>query len=100
MKSRTYNTKLGKKTLFCCHRSGIHKSKAKGLRAPKSQGTCKMGANCPAEIDVLEEKDSLKVNYIFTHVGHSNDVQHLHISKNLKNEIAGNFFNSINFYFI
>ncbi|XP_035231177.1 uncharacterized protein LOC118203043 [Stegodyphus dumicola] len=86
----TQKNKLGiQKRYFHCHRSGNFNSKSKGLRNLKIQGSNKINAYCPSSITVTGTENGLhEVNFLQTHIGHSNDIGYLNLSKNDRDKIA------------
>lgn len=73
---------------YYCNRSGTFAPRGKGIRHMKIQGTRKIGAKCPASMRVLQEKNSVKVKYWKTHVGHGNELKHINIPDQDRMEIA------------
>lgn len=78
---------------YDCHRSGHYVSKAKSpvrQREIKVKGTNKIGACCPARIE-LQKKDGCEMEVLFVnaHVGHKQEVGRLWLTKLEKEEIAG-----------
>lgn len=66
---------------YICHRSGYYNPKGKGLRHMKAQGSSKINGYCPAAIKLKKIKDgSVKVTFCGTHIGHTTDVSHLHLT--------------------
>lgn len=66
---------------FYCHRSGYYNPEGKGIRKLKSQGSCKMGAVCPATITAYKLPSGLvDVKYFSTHVGHLTDLEELYFT--------------------
>ncbi|XP_054287917.1 uncharacterized protein LOC129003643 [Macrosteles quadrilineatus] len=64
--------------IFSCCRSGHFKSRGKGLRHLKTQGTRKINYTCPARMNVKRFSDGkCEVVFIKTHLGHSTDVAHV-----------------------
>lgn len=64
-----------KKIQFVCHRSGDYVPTGKGLRHLKTQGSNKINAYCPANIEViLESAEVVKVTYLETHIGHKPEI--------------------------
>ncbi|XP_071040759.1 uncharacterized protein [Parasteatoda tepidariorum] len=60
---------------FYCHRSGHFISKSKGIRCMKAQGSKKINAYCPSNMQVEVSPDgSCSVQYLRKHVGHTNDL--------------------------
>ncbi|XP_035229241.1 uncharacterized protein LOC118201282 [Stegodyphus dumicola] len=59
-----------------------------GVRAIKSQGTCKIEGHCPSTIEVTSN-GIIKILYFQTHVGHTVDLEHLPLTKDLREVIAG-----------
>ena len=80
-----------KKTYLRCHRSGTCNSTA-WLRAPKSQGTCKIGKNCPATIEMIEDAECIKVIYFKTHVGHDFDMKHIRVKEFEKENLRSTYY--------
>lgn len=61
-----------KKILFQCYRSGVCKRKGNGIR--KLKKTCKVGAVCPARMDVcLQDNGSVSLTWHINHFGHDFD---------------------------
>ena len=77
---------LNYKRYFYCHCSGVFKAKGKGLRALKTQGTCKIDLFCTANMKVSEDTVTGKVvvSYCNYHSGHDLDICHLKISTETK----------------
>ncbi|XP_046661889.1 zinc finger Y-chromosomal protein-like [Homalodisca vitripennis] len=68
--------------LYRCHRCGMYRKRGTNKRKPKTKGSCKMNAFCPARIKVkVLENQSVNVIYISNHVGHENELKHLHLTK-------------------
>ena len=67
---------LNCKWYFYCHCSGPFKAKGKGLRALKTQGTCKIDQFCAANMKVSEDTLTGKVvdSYCNCHSGHDLDI--------------------------
>ncbi|XP_044762128.1 uncharacterized protein LOC123319303 [Coccinella septempunctata] len=66
---------------YICHRSGYYNPKGKGLRHMKAQGSSKINGYCPAAIKLKKIKDgTVKVTFCGTHIGHTTDVTHLHLT--------------------
>lgn len=82
---------------YRCFRSGAFSNVSKAnesiARNLKRQGSCKMGAVCPAEmiVDFFPDQDEIIVNYYQTHHGHDNELIHLRLTAEERTEIAGNF---------
>ncbi|VEN40174.1 unnamed protein product [Callosobruchus maculatus] len=68
-------SKIGeKRATYYCHRSGTFKSRSKGHRKIKKQGTKKIGKDCPARMYVkVSTTGEVTIDYIQTHVGHDDD---------------------------
>nr|CAI5829498.1 unnamed protein product [Callosobruchus analis] len=68
-------SKVGeKRATYYCHRSGTFKSRSKGHRKIKKQGTKKIGKDCPARMYVkVSTTGEVFIDYVQTHVGHDND---------------------------
>ncbi|XP_035205396.1 uncharacterized protein LOC118180399 [Stegodyphus dumicola] len=91
MTFNTYEGKILEICIFCDKRfSGFYNSKSKGVRAIKSQGTCKIEGHCPSTIEVTSN-GIIKILYFQTHVGHTVDLEHLPLTKDLREVIAGKF---------
>ncbi|XP_060522906.1 uncharacterized protein LOC132699931 isoform X1 [Cylas formicarius] len=104
MENKTYSKFIKKSTTvsklhtfiqYNCHRSGTFIPEGKGKRHLKTQGSSKINAYCPANIQVFIENDhQLSVKYLETHVGHKLDIGHLHLTemerKNIASKIALN----------
>nr|XP_023028933.1 uncharacterized protein LOC111517119 isoform X1 [Leptinotarsa decemlineata] len=83
------NSTNSTKIVYECHRSGNYTAKGKGKRRLKSQGSNKINAFCPASIAVTQEaNDTVRVEYISTHVGHDTDLAHLLLDNEVKQELA------------
>nr|CAH7768594.1 unnamed protein product [Callosobruchus chinensis] len=68
-------SKIGeKRATYYCHRSGTFKSRSKGHRKMKKQGTKKIGKDCPARMYVkVSTRGGVSIDFIQTHVGHDDD---------------------------
>ena len=75
---------------FRCSRDGFFKKKGKGLRHLKVKGSIKINGVCPASIKTSKSKATgvISVTYIHTHVGHSQELGRLNLSKTERAEIA------------
>ena len=76
----------------------IVSTKKKGLnkRNIKIMGSCKINAYCPAMIKVKKLKDdTINVLYVSTHVGHKNELKHIHLTKEDRKHIAVKFANKM-----
>lgn len=75
-----------------CHRSGNYVPEGKGERHVKTQGTNKIGAFCPAHIQIKVRENEISVHYLESHVGHVTDIGHLQLTalerQNLAMKIA------------
>lgn len=78
-----------RKSILICNRSGDFKSKGEGKRQMKSQGSCRMGKYCPAEIILLEHNDEYKVMYRPNHLGHDFILGHVKTPASIRSQIAG-----------
>src|ERR1043165_4029019 len=74
---------------YFCHRGGRNRSRAKGKRHTKMQGSCKIEGCCPAFIKAHMSESGVKVTYVSHHVGHGAELQHLRLSPNQRRQIAG-----------
>ena len=72
---------VNRKRYFYCHRSGVFQTKGNGLRAMKTQGTCKIAFFCTAHMKVSEDTITGKVtvSYCKNHTGHDLEICHLRI---------------------
>ena len=74
---------------FKCHRSGCFEPKDKGIRHLKISGSNKIDAYCPASIKVTHsEGGECIVNFVSTHVGHSNDITHIFLTDDERKSLA------------
>lgn len=73
---------------YICHRSGEFKSKSKGLRSLKKQGSKKIGSYCPSKIIVRKYGDMCDVTFVKTHIGHENELCHVTLSNDMRAKIA------------
>lgn len=73
---------------YICHRSGEFKSKSKGLRSLKRQGSKKIGSYCPSKMIVYKVGEMCDVKFVKTHIGHENEVYHLTLPPEIKSKIA------------
>ena len=80
-----------KKVLYYyCNRSGYFRSKGKGERHSKSQGTSKINSYCTATIKAtVEETGVVFVELCETHYGHEIELGHLRLPENVRLAIAG-----------
>ncbi|CAG9772283.1 unnamed protein product [Ceutorhynchus assimilis] len=77
-------------TYFNCNRSGTYKSNIEiRKRAIKSQGSCKIGHKCTSQ-NILNQNSTGQycAQYYKTHYGHTIEVQHIHLSKETRINIA------------
>lgn len=65
---------------YHCHRSGSYKRNSKDMKPPKMLGSCKINAFCPSEIKVYVKNSCVEVYHLPTHIGHSNELNHLPLS--------------------
>lgn len=85
----TQRSKNVKTTYFYCNRSGYFAPKGAGKRALRVQGSSKINSVCPAKIKKIEKDNyGIEVHYLDAHLGHVNDLQHLRLQKEEKDEIA------------
>ncbi|KAK3915727.1 Zinc finger transcription factor family protein 17 [Frankliniella fusca] len=69
----------GKKILLECHRSGYFVRKGKGVREEKK--SCKIGAVCPARMEVLISDDgSVGISWHENHFGHEFDMNFMRLT--------------------
>lgn len=81
--SRANNLKL-----FRCHRNGFKKPRENIKRRTKLKGSCKINGYCPATMKLKIKPNSFEVVYISTHVGHSNELEHMRLTYEEKELIA------------
>lgn len=76
--------------VYFCHRDGHFKSLGTGKRNLKRLGSNKINGCCPAEIKsfVNLASGAVSVQYIPTHVGHTNDLGRLPLPPSSRKEIA------------
>lgn len=84
----TYKTETHIKTKYSCHRSGKFVQKGKGKRHLKMQGSKKINAYCPAQMEVVIEEHKCSVKFLKTHVGHKQELLHLNLTEQDRTEIA------------
>lgn len=84
----TYKTESHIKTKYSCHRSGKFIQKGKGKRHLKMQGSKKINAYCPAQMEVVIEERKCSVKFLKTHVGHKQELSHLNLTEEDRLEIA------------
>lgn len=90
--------KLLTRHYYTCHRSGYYNTRGKGKRHLKTQGSKKINGVCPASIQVTESEDGkCNVTYIATHVGHQNDIHHLSLTINERENLAADIANKVPF---
>lgn len=66
--------------MFICNRSGEFKSRGKGERKLRSQGSRKCGQFCPARIRLsVDEKSFHQIDFCSSHIGHENAPEHLNL---------------------
>uniref|UniRef100_A0A146LRP1 C2H2-type domain-containing protein n=1 Tax=Lygus hesperus TaxID=30085 RepID=A0A146LRP1_LYGHE len=73
---------------YRCFRDGFFRKRSKGLRQVKS---IKVNGVCPASIKTVKNKVTgvICVTYVHTHVGHSQEVGRMNLSKSERAKIAG-----------
>lgn len=82
-------TKTYIKTDYICHRTGSYKTKGKGVRHLKTQGSKKINGLCIAEMCLkIFEDEKCEVRYVSTHIGHKNDLGHLNLGKEERQALA------------
>ena len=81
---------VNRKSYLYCHRSGIVRSEGKGLRALKTQGSCKMNEFCTAHMTVTEDTitKKVKVSYCSHHSNHEPEICHMKVPEDVKNIVA------------
>ena len=81
---------VNRKSYLYCHRSGIVRSEGKGLRALKTQGSCKMNEFCTAHMTVTEDTitKKVKVSYCSHHKNHEPEICHMKVPEDVKNIVA------------
>jgi len=84
---------------YKCHRNGNYISKGTGLRHLKTQRSNKTNGYCPSHIDVticqLSKKCTVKL--IANHTGHDNDLGHLPLNKDVRDNIVSKMSQNIPF---
>ncbi|XP_074596218.1 uncharacterized protein LOC141851373 [Brevipalpus obovatus] len=74
--------------IFVCNRSGPFRSKSKGLRKMRSQGSRKSGEYCPARIKVsVQSGDHHSIDFCSSHIGHGKEPQHLDLPKEERKQL-------------
>lgn len=74
---------------FSCNRCGTYRPSGRGMRVPKSQGTCKLNMNCTAGLKASTTADgTFNVEACHTYHGHTMELQHIWLSKQGRQEIA------------
>ncbi|XP_048526115.1 zinc finger protein 436-like [Dendroctonus ponderosae] len=85
----SYKTSEGTKTVYVCKRSGFYVPKGSGKRHLKTQGTSKINGMCPSEMQVtVLENDEHKITFTETHIGHDQDLGHLHLTVEQRMDVA------------
>ena len=81
---------VNRKSYLYCHHSGIVQSEGKGLRAIKTQGSCKMNEFCTAHMTVSEDAitKKVKVSYCSHHSNHEPEICHMKVPEDIKNTAA------------
>lgn len=92
-------TENGKRTTFryVCHRSGFYRNHSKGVRKVKYKGTNKINGYCPSELVVISDESSCLVEYVKTHIGHSNEIQRVTLTREERDALAEKIANRIPF---
>lgn len=86
---KTNSVYLKTRYSYRCHRSGLFKPRGKNIRRLKTIGSCKINGYCPAVIDLRKCNDgTLEASFVSTHVGHKNELKHIHLSKVERGKIA------------
>ena len=88
-----------RKIKYTCHRSGNVTKKGKNIRALKTQGSNKINAYCPAEMNVEIHNGKCLVKFCKSHVGHrqDKDLGHLFLSTSDRQLIAAKIASEIPF---
>ncbi|CAH1962748.1 unnamed protein product [Acanthoscelides obtectus] len=89
------NVKDGQRMYLNCHYSGKQRDRGSGIRQRNSDRICKRGKVCPARLVVTCTSEGVEVIYYKTHVGHSNDVKCLRLTRTEKEQIANLLLNDI-----
>ncbi|KAK7866262.1 hypothetical protein R5R35_001691 [Gryllus longicercus] len=76
------------KLYYNCHRSYTYRGSGQNKRRLKSAGSIKIGTTCPARLEVTIKDGMMQVKFWKTHIGHSMDLEHIHLSKAARTEIA------------
>lgn len=79
-----------KKIFYMCHRSGDIRRRGSNTRSLKTQGSNKINAYCPANMNVIVEENKCRLAFCKTHIGHKQeeDMGHLFLSTSDKQSIA------------
>jgi len=76
--------------VYRCHRSGSYRPRGRWGRQLKVQGTCKIGAICPASLFVrILSTGVVRVDYYSRHQGHPTEVAHLQLRRDECEKVAG-----------
>ena len=96
--SGTKHTGYTKTTYFYCNRSGYFKSKSKGKRILKTQGSSKLNAYCTAGIQLYHlTNHKLKAIVSKTHYGHTCSLGHIPLPQDIRHGIAGQLAMGVHF---
>ena len=75
---------------FYCNRSGFFKSESKGIRNLNTQGSSKANTHCTAGMQLqFMAKNKVQVVYSKSHYGHTCNLGHIPISREVRLQIAG-----------
>ncbi|XP_065219226.1 uncharacterized protein LOC135844796 [Planococcus citri] len=92
-------TDNGKRTTYryICHRSGFYRKASKGIRKVKYKGSNKIDGYCPSELEVTYDEGGCQVNYVKTHIGHSNEIQRTTLTREQRDALAVQIANGVPF---
>lgn len=74
--------------VYKCHRSGMYRKRGSNKRAMKLIGSCKINTFCPSLIRVKFKENNVLVSYLPNHVGHKNELKHIHLRPEERKLIA------------
>ncbi|XP_068085177.1 uncharacterized protein [Anabrus simplex] len=80
---------------FACHRSGERRTHGKGKRLFNAENSVKIGKLCPSRLIVSESGNGVFVIFHKSHVGHTNCLKYLRLTRSDKELIAGKLRNGL-----
>lgn len=85
-----------RKLTYSCFRDGSFKTRGVGARQEKILGSNKINGCCPSKIVArFLPTGRVNVDYVKTHVGHTNDLGRMKLSKNEREEVAKNIASNV-----